>query len=151
MINGVHAIIYARHAAATRRFFRDVLRWAHVDAGDGWLIFALPPAELGVHPVQPGPPGATRHELFLMCDDVHRTVAALKAKGVNVRGPVVDRGWGLLTTLRLPGGAGEIGLYQPRHASPTRRSARKARRPASTRAASRAPTRRSGGRAAKPR
>lgn len=117
MITGIHTLIYADDAAAARAFFRDVLCFRHVDAHDGWLIFALPPAELGVHPAA-GPHGgglpSGTHQLSLMCDDVHKTVAELKAKGVEFTSDVSDQGWGLLTTLRIPGG-GEMGLYQPRH------------------------------------
>jgi predicted enzyme related to lactoylglutathione lyase len=113
MITGVHAIVYSRDAEADRAFFREVLGWPFVDAGDGWLIFAQPPAELAVHPVE----GPERHELYLMCDDVQATVEELSRKGVEFTGPVTDRGFGLLVHLRLPGG-GELGLYEPRHASP---------------------------------
>jgi hypothetical protein len=101
------------HADADRAFFRDVLEYPHVDAGGGWLIFKLPPAEVAVHPVD----GAGSHELYLMCDDVNSTVEQLAAKGVTC-GPVSDQGWGLLTSIRLPGG-GELGLYEPRHPKAT--------------------------------
>jgi catechol 2,3-dioxygenase-like lactoylglutathione lyase family enzyme len=110
MINGAHIIIYSRDADADRAFFQDVLGYPHVDAGGGWLIFKLPPAEIAVHPVD----GAERHELYLMCDDVEATVKDLTAKGVEFTQPVSDEGWGLLTRLRLPGG-GEVGMYEPRH------------------------------------
>jgi catechol 2,3-dioxygenase-like lactoylglutathione lyase family enzyme len=110
MINGAHAIIYAKDAEKARAFFRDVLKFPSVDAGDGWLIFALPPAEVGVHPSD----DSAKHELYFMCDDVEKTVADLKKRGVEFTSPVSDQGWGLLTTLKIPGG-GEIGLYQPRH------------------------------------
>jgi catechol 2,3-dioxygenase-like lactoylglutathione lyase family enzyme len=111
MINGAHVIVHSRDAEADRAFFRDVLGFPHVDAGDGWLIFALPPAEVAVHPAGSGPGS---HELYLMCDDVQATVAELTTKGVEFAHPVSDRGWGLLCVLRLPGG-GEVGLYEPRH------------------------------------
>jgi catechol 2,3-dioxygenase-like lactoylglutathione lyase family enzyme len=113
MITGLHALVYSKDAEATRGFFRDVLGFKHVDAGHGWLIFKMPPAELGVHPIETGksPP---EHELHFMCDDVHRTVAELKAKGVEFTRPVSDEGYGLVTAFRLPGGQ-EMGLYQPRH------------------------------------
>jgi catechol 2,3-dioxygenase-like lactoylglutathione lyase family enzyme len=115
MINAAHVIIYAEDADATRAFFRDVLGLRHVDAGDNWLIFALPPAELGVHPTGPPPGGGDgRHELYLMCDDITATIAELTAKGVEFTSPVTDRGWGLVASLRVPGG-GELGLYEPRH------------------------------------
>jgi catechol 2,3-dioxygenase-like lactoylglutathione lyase family enzyme len=110
MINGTHVILYSRDADADRVFFRDVLSFASVDAAGGWLIFKTPPAEIAVHPTD----STEAHQLFLMCDDVAATVAELTAKGVAFTGPVVDRGWGLLTAIRLPGG-GELGLYEPRH------------------------------------
>jgi catechol 2,3-dioxygenase-like lactoylglutathione lyase family enzyme len=113
VITGVHAIVYSRDAEADRAFFRDVLGWPYVDAGEGWLIFAQPPAELAVHPIE----GPDRHEVYLLCDDVQATVAELAEKGVEFTEPVADRGFGLLTHLRLPGG-GLLGLYEPRHASP---------------------------------
>jgi predicted enzyme related to lactoylglutathione lyase len=114
MITGVHAIVYSREADSIRSFFKDVLEWPSVDAGRGWLIFALPPAELGVHPAE-----NNSHELYLMCDDVHATVEKLKAKGVGIAAPVADLGWGLLTHLELPDGS-RMGLYQPRHPAPSR-------------------------------
>ncbi len=106
-------IVYSRDAEADRAFVRDVLGFASVDAGGGWLIFALPPAELAVHPHATG--GA--HELYLMCDDVHATVDALAAQGVQIVRAVTDEGFGLTTAIRLPGG-GDLGLYEPRHPSP---------------------------------
>jgi hypothetical protein len=90
-----------------------VLEFPSVDAGGGWLIFGLPPAELAAHPAEKG----GEHELYLMCDDVHATVAELKAKGVDVARPISDEGFGLMTAIPLSGG-GELGLYQPRHPSP---------------------------------
>lgn len=113
MINGAHSIICTRDAQALRDWFRDVLELPSVDAGEGWLIFALPPAELAVHPTD-GPP---THELYLMCDDIQATVSKLEAKGVEFSQPVSDRGWGLMTTIRTPDG-GELGLYEPRHPRP---------------------------------
>ena len=112
MINGIHTIIYTRDAEKARAFFRDVLQWPSVDAGRGWLIFALPPGEVAAHPAEDD--DSQHHEMYLMCDDVNKTMAELKRKGVEFTSPVADRGWGLLTTLKIPGG-GEIGLYQPRH------------------------------------
>ena len=109
MINGVHALIFTPEAEKVRAFFRDVLGLASVDAGEGWLIFALPPAELGVHPAE-GPP---RQELYLMCDDIEATVRELAAKGVELARPVSDQGFGLVTAIRIPGG--ELALYQPKH------------------------------------
>ena len=113
MITGVHAILFSRDAEADRAFLRDVLDLPSVDAGGGWLIFALPPAELAAHPTD----GQSRHVLYLMCDDISATVEELRGKGVEFRGEISDEGFGLMTALRLPGG-GELSLYQPRHASP---------------------------------
>jgi hypothetical protein len=110
MINGMHAILYSADADATRDALREVLGTRSVDAGGGWLIFALPPAEIAVHPAGEG----VRTELYLMCDDVAATVAALESKGFQAARPVSDQGWGLLTAIALPGGV-ELGLYQPRH------------------------------------
>ena len=110
MINGMHAILYSQDADATREALRQVLATRSVDAGGGWLIFALPPAEIAVHPAEQG----GRTELYLMCDDVAATLADLKAKGFQATRPVSDQGWGLLTSIALPGGV-ELGLYQPRH------------------------------------
>ena len=119
MITASHAIVYAEDPQAARAFFRDVLELPFVDAHDGWLIFKVPPAELGVHPAgQPGDPmsGAPsgRHEVYLMCDDIEGTVSGLEAKGVKFSGPIENQGFGRLVRMRVPG-AGEIGLYQPRH------------------------------------
>jgi hypothetical protein len=110
MINGAHAILYSDDAEATRAVLAKVLGTRSVDAGGGWLIFALPPAEIAVHPAAEG----GRAELYLLCDDVAATVDALRAEGIEVTGPVSDQGWGLLTAIALPGGV-ELGLYQPRH------------------------------------
>src|SRR5512133_3141882 len=108
MIIGAHSIIYSKDATADRAFLRDVLGFRHVDAGDGWLIFALPPAEVAVHPAE-----EERHELFLMCDDLKAEIASLAKKGVRCS-EVQEARWGSLTSIRLPGG-GEVGLYQPKH------------------------------------
>jgi catechol 2,3-dioxygenase-like lactoylglutathione lyase family enzyme len=117
MITGLHAIVYTADADADRAFFRDVLGFAAVDAGGGWLIFAMPPAELACHPTGAdaltGETKGGSHELYLMCDDVEATVATLEAQGVRCE-PVTDQGWGLLTSLTTPGGAW-LGLYQPTH------------------------------------
>ena len=110
MVNGIHALFYSTDPDATRAFFRDVLALESVDAGRGWLIFALPPAELGIHPAE----GSQGTELYLMCDDVERTVAELRAKNVAVTRPISDQGWGLVTAIAVPGGI-ELGLYEPRH------------------------------------
>jgi hypothetical protein len=110
MISGVHALLYSPDADAVRAFVHDVLEWRSVDAGRGWLIFATPPAELAVHPSE----GEFHCELYLMCDDLEATMAALRAKEVEFARPVSDQGWGLVTAIKMPGG-GELGLYQPRH------------------------------------
>jgi len=110
MLTGIHAIVYSKDAAATRTFLSEVLGLSGVDAGRGWMIFALPPAEIAAHPDEKG----GRHEFFLMCEDIERTVAALRQKGVEFTSGIADRGWGLVTSLRVPG-AGEISLYQPKH------------------------------------
>ncbi len=115
MITGVHAIVYAEDAEATRAFLRDVLDLPSVDAGRGWLIFALPPAEIAAHPSEK----SGRHELYLMCDHIESTVAELKAKGVEFVRDISDEGFGLMTALKVPGG-GELGLYEPRHPLPPR-------------------------------
>jgi catechol 2,3-dioxygenase-like lactoylglutathione lyase family enzyme len=112
VITGVHAIVFSPEAAKVRAFFADVLSLPSADAGDGWLIFALPPAELAVHPAD-----NSRHELYLMCDDIDATLADLRGKGVEVARDVSDQGWGLLAAIRLPDGT-EFPIYQPRHASP---------------------------------
>lgn len=117
MITGAHAIIYSTDAEADRAFLRDVLGFSNVDAGDGWLIFALPPAEVAVHPGDEN----DHHELYLMTDDVEALVASLEGRGIAASA-IADRGWGLLTQVTLPGG-GTLGVYQPRHASPPRRAA----------------------------
>ena len=116
MINAVHTVIYARDAEKARAFFRDTLNLPSIDAGGGWLIFALPPGELGIHPAASAE-GEKHHQLYLMCDDIEATVAELKAKGVEFTSGIINPGWGLLTSLSIPGG-GEISLYQPRHATP---------------------------------
>ena len=110
MITGAHAIVYSEDAEALRAFFRDVLEFPSVDAGGGWLIFGLPPAELAAHPAESG----GRHELYLMCDDIAATVAELEGRGVRFSRPVSDEGFGLVTAIELPGG-GELALYEPRH------------------------------------
>lgn len=110
MISGIHAILYAHDADRVRAFFRDVLQFQSVDAGHGWLIFALPPAELGIHPTG----GDQHHELYLMCEDVAAAVEKLGRHGVEVTQPPTAQGWGVLARFNLPGG-GPIGLYQPRH------------------------------------
>jgi catechol 2,3-dioxygenase-like lactoylglutathione lyase family enzyme len=110
VINGAHVILYSRDADADRAFLRDVLGFSHVDAGGGWLIFALPPSETAVHPTD----GEQRLELYLLCDDVEATMHELEERGVEFTSPVRDERWGRVTSVRLPGGA-EVGLYEPRH------------------------------------
>ena len=109
-ITAAHMLLYTPEAEALRAQLRDVFGWKHVDAGDGWLIFALPPAELGVHPSE----GDTLHQLSLICDDVHATAAELRDKGVEVRGEPEDKGFGVGVTIVLAGGV-ELLLYEPRH------------------------------------
>ena len=111
-ITGAHAIIYSTDAEADRALLRDVFKLEHVDVGGGWLIFALPPAEVAVHPAEEN----DRHELYLMTDDVTGFVAEMKQRNVACDA-VQDQGWGLLTRITLPGG-GKLGVYQPRHARP---------------------------------
>jgi hypothetical protein len=113
MINGAHAVLFTKDPEGLRAFFRDVLELPSVDAGGGWLIFALPPAEIAAHPSD----GPSRHELYLMCDNIEATTAELAGKGVEFSGPVSDEGFGLMTAIKLPGG-GELGLYEPRHPLP---------------------------------
>ncbi|TDD90748.1 VOC family protein [Actinomadura rubrisoli] len=110
MINGAHVIIYSQDAEADRAFIRDVLGFPGVDAGQGWLIFKLPPAELAAHPTE----GQSRHEFYLMCDDIEATLDDLTERGVVIDVPISDEGWGLLAAIRLPSG-GELPIYQPRH------------------------------------
>jgi catechol 2,3-dioxygenase-like lactoylglutathione lyase family enzyme len=111
VITAVHAIVFAPDAERARAFFSDVLELESVDAGGGWRIFALPPAELACHPGEP------RHELYLMCDDLQATLAELRAKGVEAAEEPSDQGWGVVAAIEVPG-LGRLGLYEPRHASP---------------------------------
>jgi hypothetical protein len=108
-ITGFHALIYTSDAEAVRAIFRDVFGWDHVDAGDGWLIFRLPPAELGIHPSE-----QPKHGVSLMCDDLEATMAELRARGIEFTGDPQDEGYGITVTMRLPGGS-ELQLYEPRH------------------------------------
>lgn len=114
-IVGAHMLLYTAEPDEVRRIFRDVFGWRHVDAGEGWLIFALPPAELGVHPAE-GPTfdRGTRHQLSLMCDDIGATVEELRAEGIPVPGEPQDEGYGITVTVVLPGDL-EVMLYEPRH------------------------------------
>ena len=108
-ITGFHALVYTSEPEAVRAIFRDVFGWKHVDAGDGWLIFALPPGELAAHPAE-----QSKHELCLMCDDLESTIAELRAKGIEFGGEPQDEGFGITVKMLLPGGA-ELLLYEPRH------------------------------------
>ena len=115
-IIGTHALLYTSEPDALRAMLRDVFGFKHVDAGGGWLIFALPPAELGVHPAEGENYGAgIRHQLTFMCDEIHATIRQLRAKGVQVEGEPRDEGYGITVMLALPG-AVEVMLYEPRHA-----------------------------------
>ena len=106
-------LLYTPEADALRTVLRDALGWDYVEDSPGWLIFKLPPAEVGVHPSE----GSTKHELCLMCDELEATITELRAKGVEFRGEPKDEGFGITTTMLLPGGV-ELMLYQPKHASP---------------------------------
>ena len=112
MIDGAHVILYSKDAEADKAFFRNVLQLGHVDAGHGWLIFKLPPAEVAVHPSDEN----DLHELYLMTGDLDLEMTRLAKAGVACE-PVSTQGWGRLTRVTLPGG-GKVGLYQPRHARP---------------------------------
>ena len=114
MINGTHLVIHSRNAEADRAFLRDTLGFASVDAGHGWLIFAMPEAELACHPAE----NNDRHELYLMCDDIKHEIAGLRAKGVECE-EIIEARWGSITKIPLPGG-GRIGLYEPKHPKPPR-------------------------------
>ena len=116
MVFGAHVIVYSKDASADRAFLRDILGFASVDAGDGWLIFALPPAEVAVHPAE----GSAGHELFLMCSDLKAEMSKLRSKGVHCSS-VQEARWGSITRIKLPGG-GDLGLYQPKHPSPLARA-----------------------------
>jgi catechol 2,3-dioxygenase-like lactoylglutathione lyase family enzyme len=130
VINGTHIVLYTTDADADRAFFRDVLDFACVDAGHGWLIFALPPAEAAFHDLdrqswdkkslgQNDAKQNSRHELYLMCDDLAATLRDLKSNNVPVSA-ITEQRWGSLATLTLPSGS-KLGIYQPKHPSPTRR------------------------------
>jgi hypothetical protein len=109
-VTGIHALIYTPEAEALRNVLIGAMGWPHVDAGEGWLIFALPPTEVAVHPGD-----EPRHELSLMCDDINATMAELTTKGIVFRGKPEQQRWGLVTTMVLPGGV-DVMLYEPRHA-----------------------------------
>jgi hypothetical protein len=116
-IIGTHALLYTTEPEAVRAIFRDVLGFDHVDAGHDWLIFALPPAELGVHPGE-GPTfeAGVRHQVSFMCDDIDATVAELRGKGIEIPDEPVEAGFGRVATMALPGGV-DVHIYQPRHAT----------------------------------
>lgn len=134
MIAGLHTILYSTRAEAVRAFFRDVLKFPHVDAGHGWLIFATPPGEIAVHPAdEPGPP-----ELYLMCTDIKATMAELEREGIEFPEPVSEQRWGLLTHIKLPDGE-KLGLYEPRHKMAIKMKSAAPRKPAGARKAARKP------------
>jgi len=110
VINGSHVIVFSNDAEADRAFLADVLGFPHVDAGGGWLIFALPPSEVAVHPAD----GAASHELYFMCDDIEATMAELRGKGAEFTADIAEERWGRVTRMRLPSGA-EVGIYEPHH------------------------------------
>jgi hypothetical protein len=110
VINGCHFIVFSRDPDADRSFFADLLEQPHVDAGGGWLIFKLPPAEVAVHPSE----SSVNHELYFMCDDVEGTMRDLRSKGVEFTQEIAEERWGRVTRFRLPGG-GDVGMYEPRH------------------------------------
>ena len=112
MINGAHVVIFSKQADADRAFLRETLQLTGVDAGGGWLIFSLPPAEMAVHPAEE----SGNHELYLMCEDIHAFVEAMRQRHVTCA-PVRELQWGLLTSISLPGG-GNLGVYEPTHARP---------------------------------
>jgi catechol 2,3-dioxygenase-like lactoylglutathione lyase family enzyme len=110
MFSGVHVVLFSSDPEADRVFLREMLGFRGVDAGEGWLIFQLPPAEAAVHPIE----GQPKQELYLMCLDIETALADLAAKGVTISHPVRDMSWGLWASIKLPSGA-DLSLYQPRH------------------------------------
>ena len=116
MIRGVHTMFYSSDATALRAFLRDKLGFPSTDVGDGWLIFDLPEAEMGCHPADDrdgARPGT--HDISFYCDDIKRTVAELKSRGVEFTADIADQGYGLVTHFKMPGDV-EVQLYQPRYA-----------------------------------
>lgn len=118
MLSGIHLIIYSKNTEADKAFFKNILKLTHVDVGDGWLIFGLPPSELAVHPSSEN----DKHEIYLMCEDIKKFVSEMSKQKISC-GKIQQQGWGQLVQLTLPGG-GKLGVYQPRHARP------KAKKPA---------------------
>ncbi|MEV4940294.1 VOC family protein [Streptomyces zaomyceticus] len=110
MFSGAHVILYTKDAEADRAFLKDVFGFEHVDAGGGWLIFRLPPAEIAVHPTKDEP----KHEVYLMCEDLTQALTELEDRGAEISRAITDQGWGLLAAVRLPSGT-ELPLYEPRH------------------------------------
>lgn len=127
MIFAAHFLLYSRDPEADRTFFRDVLGWSHVDSGEGWLIFALPPAEMGIHPADDNSTVSHADQqlatgtLYLMCDSLAETLAGLESKGF-AHSPLREAEWGVASSIRLPGGS-NLGLYEPRHALAVKRTA----------------------------
>lgn len=111
MVNGAHIIVYSEKPGEDRKFFKDVLKFSHIDVGGGWLIFGLPPSEAAFHPGK-----NNVHEFYLMCDDVKAFIKTVEAKGTACS-PIHEERWGSITMVTLPGG-GKIGVYQPKHARP---------------------------------
>ena len=115
MINGIHAMFYSSNAEALRAFIRDKLRLSHIDVGQGWLIFDLPEADLGCHPVDHlGSPPSGTHDVSFFCDDIEQTVAELRARGVEFTNEISDQGYGLAIHFTMPGEV-KVELYQPRY------------------------------------
>ena len=114
MIRGVHTMFYTSQPEALRAFLRDKLGFSATDVGDGWLIFNLPEADMGCHPTGTGEPPSGARDVSFYCDDIHRTVANLKSRGVEFTGPVTDQGYGLVTHFKVPGGF-EVQLYEPKY------------------------------------
>ena len=139
MIRGLHGLLYSSDAAATRTFLRDVLRLPFNDVGDGWLIFDVPEADLGVHPTdENGGPTANTHDISFYCDDIHGTVADLRARGVELRDEPQDHGYGWVTHFTMPGGI-EVQLYEPRYEKAAKPAAKKpAAKPAAKKPAAKA-------------
>jgi hypothetical protein len=123
VIKGMHGLFYTPNANEVRAFIRDKLGFVHDDIGEGWLIFDIPEADLGVHPSD-----EAHHSISFYCDDVHKTVEDLKSRGVEFSSGITDEGWGLLTHFRMPGNF-EVELYQPKYEKRTRRKASKTRAP----------------------